>query len=529
MGRRNKQNANRKKNGLRNPATTESVDDNSVASRQKKSDTERIDSVFYDLETTGKAANNDSLIDYIPEDLRERAGFNKSQVKEKARPRSWRYELVALVALLVIWIPAGLLLRYAPPVYTSSWTIVIPGTTSAGSIDLDSLGEANTSVGSQYGGKSIDPKVNYKAIVLSSTVLERAADMTDMSIDDFGSPKVNLVDQTAMMEVVLKSDDATTARDKAQNLYNAFSMELDTLRMGERIIRQNDSRQQLAEYKLDVEKAQDALRKFRANSEIVSTDQYKDLLVTVGEVTEQRRNSITRLEALKARIKGLEFALGIDPGIAGHVVKLRQDLMVQSQLRAYTEAHAAMVQEESILGRKHPKVVHARSRTNRAYGVLLNRADEVLGMDSRLILNSFMPNESADDFTIYSQLVQLHGDQLALESEVELLRDKLPELKEQVVRFAEAASHLEDLERAHEIASTILVSATARLDLGKSDIYASYPMTQLLVSAELPDKPGRLQKLFVLLGAIVGTFLVLLALIVLWNRKLWLRLIQKSE
>ena len=493
------------------------------------SDVSRVDSAFGDDGSAVEAANSETLIEYLPDTQTENRKVSRSPVREKdTSGRSWRYEVVAVLALMLIWIPAVLFLRYAPPIYKSSWTIIIPGTTSGASINLDSLGEANTSVGSQYGGKSIDPKVNYKAIVLSSTVLNKAASMSDMTAEEYGKPKINLVDQTAMMEVITKANDAELARVKAQNLYKAFSDELESLRLGERTIKQNDSLQQLAEYQLAVDQTQDALQQFRMNSELVSIEQYKSLLDTVGNLTESKREMEARLDALNARYGVLVYVLGVDPGVAGSIIKLRQDLMVQSQLRAYAAAHAKMTEEEAILGKKHPKVIHARSRTNLAYQALLERADVVLGLSSKQVLDHFMPSEAIPDISLYSQLIQLQGDKLAIESELQGLEVKLPELREKTLKFADAAAQLEVLERDHQIASTILVSATARLDLGKSDIYASYPMTQLLVPADLPEKPGRLQKLFVLLGAVAGTMMVVLALVILWNRKLWLRLIQKS-
>jgi len=108
------------------------------------------------------------------------------------------------------------------------------------------------------------------------------------------------------------------------------------------------------------------------------------------------------------------------------------------------------------------------------------------------------------------------------------LDQSLPRLRSQILRYADDASKLEKLQTNHKIARTILVSATSRIDLANSDIYASYPMTQELVLPTLPKKPGRLAKLFVVLGGLAGSGLIFLALIVYWNRDRWRRLIQKS-
>jgi len=443
------------------------------------------------------------------------------------RKRQIKYLILGLLGLIFAWVPSLLFIKLSPPAYKSSWTIVIPGTRSGSTINLDSLGEANTSVNSQYGGRTIDPKVNYKAIVLSKTVLENAATLSDISLEAFGKPKIELIDQTAMMMVSIKASNAEHAQQRAENLYTTFMQELDSLRHSERVIKQTDSMQQLDEYQAAVDETHEALREFRTNSEIVSVEQYKTLIETVGKLTESKRNAETQLAAMSARYAAMERSLGMDPGTAASIIKLRQDLMVQSQLKAYSEAHAALVEEQAVLGPKHPKVVHARSRSQVAYSALVKRADEVLGTSSTTVLDHFMPMHETNGSTLHSQLVQLHGEKLALESEVETLEQKVPEMKTRILLYADEAAQLEVLERDHQIANTILVSATARLDLGKSDIYASYPMTQLLTPAGLPDSPGRLKFAFALLGAMLGSVLLALSLIVMWNRKLWLRLIQK--
>lgn len=470
----------------------------------------------------------DESVDDSEPELPGSAPTEPDEPDEPKVRRSWRFELLALFGMVMIWSLVAVILKIMPPVYKSSWTIMIPGTTFGSSINLDNLATANTSVGSQYGSKAIDPKVNYKSIALSPVVLDEAALRLDMDPDDFGLPKVSLVDQTTMLMMTTSADSAELAHQKSQALYDAFHDQLDELRLGERAIKQSENEDQLASYRKAVDDALAALQDFRSGAEIVSADQYRMLATRIGDVGEKRRDAEIRLASLRARYEAIQRSLGMSPSEAGRVLRLRQDVMLQSQLAAYAKVHAEMVELEAVLGARHPKVLHARSKSALAYQALLVRAGDVVGTTSSNMLKQLMPNGLTDNVVLYQDLIRLEADKLGIESEMAGLDASLPTLRAQILRYSSDASKLEELERNHQIARTILVSATSRIDLANSDIYASYPMTQEFVVPTVPKKPGRLRKLFVILGGLMGSGLIFLALIVYWNRDRWRRLIQKS-
>ena len=82
-----------------------------------RSDVTRVDSAFDDDGAAVDAANSESLIEYLPDTQIKKQKVSRSPVREKdTSGRSWRYEVVAVLALMLIWIPALLFLRYAPPI-----------------------------------------------------------------------------------------------------------------------------------------------------------------------------------------------------------------------------------------------------------------------------------------------------------------------------------------------------------------------------------------------------------------------------
>lgn len=74
-----------------------------------------------------------------------------------------------------------------------------------------------------------------------------------------------------------------------------------------------------------------------------------------------------------------------------------------------------------------------------------------------------------------------------------------------------------------QIAEAVFTSALARIDTGKSDVYASYLLIQMLTPPSKLEKPTTPNPVYVFLGAGVATSISLFAMLILWIRKPWLR------
>jgi len=59
----------------------------------------------------------------------------------------------------------------------------------------------------------------------------------------------------------------------------------------------------------------------------------------------------------------------------------------------------------------------------------------------------------------------------------------------------------------------------AKIDTGKSDIFASYPMLQLFMEPSFPNTTSGAKALHIYIGAGVGSFISLIILVVLWVRR----------
>jgi len=450
--------------------------------------------------------------------------------KRGKRPfwRRWAYSLFFFVSMLLIWVPVLSYVTLASPLYNSTWTILIPGTQVDASLDIESVGEANTNVKTPYGGNSFSPGVNFKMIMSSVSVMDAAADRLGMTMDEYGKPKIRVTDQAATLEVVFGGSTPEMAQEKSQALFDAFQAELDRLRKGEVEARREGSLAQLEAYREQAYLARAELALFRDSSSVVSAEQYRALVDAGSKLELSLMEARVNRDAITSRLKSMALLLGVDASRAADVMLLRQDKLVQVLSGEYARLQAIYVEKVSVLGAKHPKVIHAKAKANGARRSMMDRMKRVLGDEDEGLLSSYLPDPKGNDGQLYKDVVSFEAEREALIREISSSEQLLGEMRGRIALAGSDLDRLEELERAHQMAATILVSATSNIDLGRSNIYATYPMTQLLVPPTLPEKPKKLLKILAILGGIVATFLIIFSILLVKYRDRWRRLILKS-
>ena len=452
-----------------------------------------------------------------------------SRFLRPAGVRTARYGILLALGLGLVWVPVALYLALSPDVYRSHASLLIPGPGVGSSLNLDSVGQASTSVASPYSNASVDPKVNYKAIMTSSAVLDDAARRAGTSPGEYGQPRIRLVDQTSMISITFEADSADGARARTEALVLALEAELDRLRTDERERTRSSNAAQLDEYRRQMGDAQTRLLAFQASADTVSAEQLDDLLATIERLRARRNELALELASGRARVAALSGATGLDPELSAEAVRLQQDRVLRDLLEEHSGARAEFLAESSVLGPNNPRVALLGSKVNATESALRERAEAVLGFSDDAFVDRFLPaGGGVGQSSVYRELVELGAEVAADESELEALGELVAELRGTVQESAERVARFEELERGYRVAETIFLSTLAKIDLGESDVFASYPMVQTLVAPTLPERPERLYRLFALVGAVVGSLLVLASLTILWKRDAWLRRLPRS-
>ena len=154
------------------------------------------------------------------------------------RRRLQRYALTAFVGISIIVLAAWLVLRLTPSSYTSRWTLILPGSGSEANLILQGIGQASSNSASPYASISRSPRVNYREIVMSDTVLSLAAEIAGISQAEFGRPRVKLVQQSSLMSFSISAGNPELAQLKAAAVNSALRQTLDRLRSDELALRE---------------------------------------------------------------------------------------------------------------------------------------------------------------------------------------------------------------------------------------------------------------------------------------------------
>lgn len=436
------------------------------------------------------------------------------------------YLTVLMAALMTIWLPIGLFVALMPVSYTSKWDLILPGSGSGLAVSLESVGQASATAASPYTSHSIDPKVNYKALAENASVLEAAAAELGMSATQFGKPRIKLVDQTALMHFRLKAPNAALAQRKSQALYHALQRELERLRADEAQQRENAVNQMLESYNENLRKAQQRILDYQSRSRIVSLEQFTELTMNL----ERSRTELGRLQAEHAAIEGrldsLMQVLGATPQEAAAIHMLQQDALFQQLATQWSAAVTKLSEYRNQWGKKHPAVIEARDNHDKLRRQLRQRL-ATLAPDSQRTTERLIALSSGN-VVLFTQMVELASNEQGMNQQIATLKQNISDQGRLLELSTTDASTLEDLKRKHQVATAVLTTALAKLDIGKSDHFSAYPLVQLLTSPTLPEKPDNLGRNLALAGGLGATLFVFFGLLLLWNRKPYLRKLAKN-
>lgn len=445
------------------------------------------------------------------------------------KTRRRRYWLTFGLPNAVVWSAVGIYLAFTPETYTSQITLNLPGAGANSSVMLDNIGQTSTSAPSPFASNSMSPKVIYKSIAESDRVRGLAAKQLDMPFADVAKLRVDLIDETALL--IFKSEGHTPeeAQKVATAYYNALEQQLDLLRKDEVERRAGAIRTTLSDVEANLKDARKRLVEFQQSSSIVSAEQFKAqtmALETLRMKVAELSAEFERSEAKRTKLAGI---LGIDPDVAAHALRVEADPRFQALLKEQAEALAVYSENSKKWGPKHPKVVEARNRADAARASMLKMAKSDIGEGAAKSFDTLMLVDSPGRAELFKSLIEADAESAGLAKQLTTLEAQMAVLKITVDEQNVAAAKLEDLDRDHKIAEAVFSSALARVDTNRQDIYASYPLVQVMADATLPSAPTSPRPMLAIAGGIGATFLILLAMVLAWIRQPIIRRLLKRK
>lgn len=428
------------------------------------------------------------------------------------------YAGIFLLGAAAIWAPITGYLATAPERFTSSMSLILPGAGASASVSLNEIGQASSHSSSPFSSSSVSPTETYKRLIGADRIVAHAADKMGLTRQGFGEPRVELVDQTGLIRVQVTGDTAQDAQARGDSLIAAFFAELDALRADEINARETSGEGAIVQYRRDVAETRVQIKALQRETGLISAAQYKSLVVQTDELEQRLEDLTTRLNEQNQGAAALEAALGLTPVLAAATLKLHADSEFTSLTQEMARQAAALAEAKGRYGPNHPQVADARAQYAAARGAARSRA----ALITRLLPEDLERLDLAPiggRGGLLAQLVERDTARAAIEAELTSLRARLKADQAKLAALLEPAAKLEDLQRDFQVAEAVFASAMARAQTSKSDLYASYPLVQVLENPSLPERPSSPRKTLAIAAGIAATMMLLMGLALGWIRR----------
>lgn len=436
------------------------------------------------------------------------------------RPRQRRYQLAAILGCAAVWGLALAVVVFWPKSYTVEWSLIVPNGDPDARVDLKSVGEAYATSRSTYDSKSLDPRVNYREIVLNDNVIGAAADLSGLDALHFGQPRVKLIDQSSVMELRITGSSADEALAKAQALQKAFQARLTELREDELAQREQAIEQAIQNSRDKLTNAQHDLVKFKVSAQIV-TEKQLDEIALIGTGLQRRQIELRQsLAHHRATVQSLSSQLGIPPHIAGWTLTLQGDAVFLEHFRQFAAASALLSDYSHKWDDAHPKVREATGQRDSAMTALAVRARAVLGepVTPADMLRMAMVLQDRSRDALLRDMVNAGSAADSAMAEMREIDRQQAQVAAELPKLASEAAQLDELQRRLNFSEAVFTNAVGKTDVGHANIFTSYPMVQTLVAPRKPARASSPRASYVGAGAIAASLLLLVGLSLAWLR-----------
>lgn len=438
------------------------------------------------------------------------------------------YLIIGLVSYATVFLLILLYLNKAPS-YSSQMELVLPGTGNSSSVSLNDIGEVVSKTNAPFAGGGFNPRINYKEMLSSRTVIERAAASLHISPLQFGKAKIRLTEQTSIITLQVNGRSREQAQSKAFALYQSFQQELDNLRADEVLRRDQSIKNILGQYQERMNDTRGAIVDFQQRSMLVSSQQMDQLIQTLSGVKEKRMYTHAEVQKLKEYISQLSQELGVSPRHAGQAFTLQSDIEFNAYAQELSTTLSTLSEYSARWGNKHPKVKAQQKRLQFTRLAIAKRSRELFGVDTSAVFTTLDLELTPKRAQLFADLIDAFATFKGQKSMLSDLERSVQRLSDQLKVYSREVIELERLEREFNMAEAIFTSAAARIEASRADIFASYPVIQLLASPSYPIKQSSPSNLIAVVAGFSGIFFITLGLTLIWQRTQLIRLLLKKS
>ncbi|HHP7231494.1 MAG TPA: response regulator [Xenococcaceae cyanobacterium] len=422
---------------------------------------------------------------------------------------------------LLLWTIAILYLTFKTPTYISKWAISLPAGENYTSLSIPEIGSVTSNTDSPYGNSLFDPREDYKFLLRSKEIVAIAATQLGMSRSEFGSPEIEIVDNTTMIELSIAGETAEQAQQKAIALQQVLEAKLIELRQSQISQTDNSLQTSLKKSAENLRLAREKLADYQGNSQLGSRDTLENLAANLATLQRQKAETKAQLEQTRAKVAQLANNLNISPQSAKAAFALQSDTLFQRYLAEYTRLSAELISLESRFQPSNPAIINQKEATQATRSALVARGENLLGesLPPELLQQLSLGTEGEDDSyrgNLLQDIVTLQSETRGLESQIRELDNQIFLLNTQENTLVQQESVRNRLEQELKLAETVYSSNLAKSQLAETNLYHAYPQIQMAIQPNLPNKPSEPNPKLIILGTFLSCLFLNTAIASIW-------------
>jgi uncharacterized protein involved in exopolysaccharide biosynthesis len=326
-----------------------------------------------------------------------------------------------------------------------------------------------------------------------------------------------LLRRSHLIHIELQAASPADAQQYGDALVAAFFAEIDALRADEIATREASNTGAIEDYTRAIQATRAEIKQLQSQSGLVSVAQYQEQVAANDRAKQELRTQESELARQSERVAALQVALDLPSDAAAATLKLYADAQYLSLLEDVSAGAAKLAQADATYGSRHPIYVNAQNDYEGARSVALQRASQVTGLTAEQLggLDRAPEGQRAQ---LLSELVREDALRAGLEKHFATLRTQVRLETLRLSDLAPIAAELEDRQRDFAVAEAVFASAIARSESKKTDVYASYPLIQMLENPSLPTRPTSPNKKISIAAGIAASFMLLMGLVLAWVR-----------
>ncbi|MFT4793810.1 MAG: hypothetical protein ACJAW4_002816 [Paracoccaceae bacterium] len=425
--------------------------------------------------------------------------------------RLGRYAVFALLGVGAIWGPITGYLMTAPLGYTTKLSLILPGSGAAASVNLHNIGQATSFANSAFASSSISPTETYKRLIGADRILAATAEKLGIARHDLNAPRIELVDQTSLIRLEMTGASPADAQARGSALLAVFFDELDILRADEQAARQTSGEGPMEDYRISVSRTRAAIAALQIESGLLSPDQYDQQLAANDVLTASTHDLAVTLAQETEAVARLEASLAVTAPMAAATLKLYADSDYAAIVAEMSDHAAELARARARFGVRHPLVEQARAAHAGSRRAALAQVQATTGLSPTAVAEQDLAL-SGVRASLLAELVAMDARRAGVAAQFAAMDARLMLETARLQSLAPAAARLEDMKRDFAIAEAVFASAIARTQSSKADVYASYPLVQVLEDPSLPDQPSSPKLKLAIAAGGAATFMLLVGL-----------------